>query len=109
MGVSLPFECPGGHQLRDQDQDLVTLDVALPGVVETNDVGMLQTLQHLDLLLETMALLCGQTARLKEQQLTIIYMYTYIYVVPVYGSHPCVNIDIYIYINICIYIYVYNI
>lgn len=51
-----PFECSRGHEFGDQHQDLAVLLVtslsALPRLVETQDVGMLQRLQDLHLILE---------------------------------------------------------
>ncbi len=63
------FERAGGHELGDQQDTLVALHSGLPGVVEAHDVGVLETLEHLHLLAEALALHFGQFARLRRKTL----------------------------------------
>lgn len=56
---------PGRHELRHQDGAFVSPQRALPGVEESDDVGMLQSLQHLHLLSEPLTLRLGQTMSLR--------------------------------------------
>lgn len=55
-----------GHEFRHQDDALVALHRGLPGVVEADDVGVLQALQHLHLLAETLPLRLGQLTGLQR-------------------------------------------
>lgn len=57
-----------GHELRHQDDALVAFDRGLPGVVEADDVGVLQALQHLHLLTETLPLCLGQLPGLQRRE-----------------------------------------
>lgn len=64
----LRFERARGHEFRHQDDALVAFDRGLPGVVEADDVGVLQALQHLHLLTEALPLCLGQLAGLQRRE-----------------------------------------
>lgn len=60
------LEGAGGHELGDEDDALLALEGGLPRVVEADDVGVLQPLQHLRFLLEPLLLRLGQLPVLGE-------------------------------------------
>lgn len=58
----LRLEGARGHELGDEDDAFLALEGGLPGVVEADDVGVLEPLQHLGLLLEALLLRLAQLA-----------------------------------------------
>lgn len=66
------LEGPGRHELRHQDGALVAPQRRLPGVEESDDVWMLQSFQHLHLLVEpvTLRLVQAVSLRVKGQRWT---------------------------------------
>ena len=77
--LSLPLECPRGHELRDQHQHLSVLLVPcasdLPGVIETQDIRVLQCLQDGHLLLEPSLLRLVVPVLLQMCACMEVYMY----------------------------------
>lgn len=66
-GEDSRFERAWGHEFSHQDDALVALHRRLPGVVEADDVRVLQALQHLHLLTETLPLCLGQLTGLQRK------------------------------------------
>lgn len=66
--VDLRFERPGRHELGDQNNALLSFARSLPGVVEADNVRMLEALQHSGLLFEALTLRLGQLAILYTGQ-----------------------------------------
>ncbi len=62
--VDSRLEGPGRHELRHQDGAFVAPQRRLPGVEEPDDVRMLQSFQHLHLLIEPLTLCLVQTMSL---------------------------------------------
>ncbi|KAA8591088.1 hypothetical protein FQN60_002031 [Etheostoma spectabile] len=69
----LPTPAPQdlGHEFSDQHNALLAAEHRLPRIIEADDVGVLETLQHLCLLLEALLLRLGQLAILKENCLRL--------------------------------------
>lgn len=65
------FERAWGHEFSHQDDALVALHHGLPGVMETDDVGVLQALQHVHLFTETLPLCLGQLAGLQRESMAL--------------------------------------
>lgn len=61
------FEGARRHEFRHQEDAFVALHCRLPGVVEADDVGVLEALQHLHLLAETLPLRLGQLPGLQRR------------------------------------------
>lgn len=66
--MDLRFERPGRHELGDQNNALLSFARSLPGVVEADNVRMLEALQHSGLLFEALTLRLGQLAILYTGQ-----------------------------------------
>lgn len=66
--VYLRFKRARCHELRDQNNTFLSFARSLPGVVEADNVRMLETLQHPGLLFEALALRLGQLAILDAGQ-----------------------------------------
>ena len=62
------FERARSHELRHQCNALPAFGGPLPGIIEADDVGMLQALQHSSLFLEALPLRLGQLAILQRTQ-----------------------------------------
>lgn len=62
------FKCARCHELRDQNNTFLSFARSLPGVIEADNVRMLETLQHPGLLFEALALRLGQLAILHTGQ-----------------------------------------
>ena len=64
--LDVGLERAGRHELRHHDEALPALGVLiLPGVVESNDVGVLEALEHFRFFLEPLALLSLEVAVLQ--------------------------------------------
>lgn len=63
--LHLRFKRSGRHELSDQNDALLSFARSLPGIIEADDVGMLQTLEHPGLLFEALALRLGQLTVLR--------------------------------------------
>ena len=71
---SLRFECSRRHELRDEDDVLAFRQGNFPIVVEANDVGMLESFEHLGLFSEPLPLTFVQFLLLcKQKNRSIIY------------------------------------
>lgn len=65
MDLDSRLQGPGRHELRHQDGAFGAPLRRLPGVEESDDVWMLQSFQHLHLLIESLTLCLVQTMSLK--------------------------------------------
>ena len=72
---SLCFECSRRHELRDEDDVLAFRQVNLPMVVEANDVGMLESFEHLGLFSEPLPLTFVQFLLLCKQKKSFDYLW----------------------------------
>ncbi len=62
------FERSRCHELRDQNNTFLSFARSLPGVIEADNVRMLESLQHSGLLFEALTLRLGQLAILHTGQ-----------------------------------------
>lgn len=60
--VLLRFQCSRCHELSDENNTFLSFAWSLPGVIEADNVRMLETLQHPGLLFEALTLRLGQLA-----------------------------------------------
>lgn len=66
--MHLRFKCSRCHELSDQNNTFLSFAWSLPGVIEADNVRMLETLQHPGLLFEALTLRLGQLAILHTGQ-----------------------------------------